>query len=636
MINDAKISIKSTSQYKSIKNIDWSVTSRLSVITGENGVGKSHLLELIAISFGFPIDQKNYSDQERPAKISGISIGNSDLLYVKANKSLVFNDAVEMTELEEKVEKLYQRPFSSRDKTWKNSGNLYEGFIVKRENSYETYEVIGPSLSEFRNRLTPSIITNEKLAGQTPDLALLFFSYSILKADALYRGISEEEIRRNYGEPPWEILNRIFTIAGLNFSAQEPELPIPSIFSKNHKLRLKLKDTSRNILVSPNDLSSGEKALAAMVFLYYTFTHGKSKYRMLLLDEPDANLHPYFVSKFLKILIDVFVNELNVTVFMTTHSPTTIALVPDTSIFIHDKNSENGPRKASKDEALKSLLIGVPSISVQHENRRQVFVESKYDVSFYDAIFASLCQNTSLLNKEISINFISSGNGEAGSCDQVKQVVNSLKNNPFIFGIIDWDRRNISQDRIFVIEESVKYSLENVIFDPLALGTFLVHEGNSRPEIYGFKKYSAEILNMTDEELQTVCDIICTCLERKVKNIIARAEKPIDGIESSGIDFKKYRSIIDAYEDAVSSIDSEKEDFDTIKYISGQSVKSKKWVSKIRGHDLEDLIMETYPELKKYRKPGELKSEIRKKFYDCYTKFIPESLVDIFKKIQNG
>jgi HsdM N-terminal domain len=101
------------------------------------------------------------------------------------------------------------------------------------------------------------------------------------------------------------------------------------------------------------------------------------------------------------------------------------------TIFIVNKTD---PRvgKVSKDKALKILTAGVPSFSVNYENRRQVFVESRNDVLFYEKIYQRL---SNYLTPEISLSFISSGdsrtdkNGDpVANCGQVKDIVERLRN----------------------------------------------------------------------------------------------------------------------------------------------------------------------------------------------------------------
>ena len=79
--------------------------------------------------------------------------------------------------------------------------------------------------------------------------------------------------------------------------------------------------------------------------------------------------------------------------------------------------------KTNKDKAISILTSGVPSLSITYENRRQVFVESKYDVIFYEKIYQKIKHK---LEEEISINFISSGVGGNGNSAQVVDVVTQV------------------------------------------------------------------------------------------------------------------------------------------------------------------------------------------------------------------
>jgi hypothetical protein len=107
-----------------------------------------------------------------------------------------------------------------------------------------------------------------------------------------------------------------------------------------------------------------------------------------------------------------------------------------------NKTGENRLQKTTKDQALAILTSGVPTLSIDYENRRQVFVESQYDVEYYEKIYKKL---KNYLTPGISLDFISSGVRGNGNCDQVKEVVNQLYKkggNRTVYGILDWDLKN--------------------------------------------------------------------------------------------------------------------------------------------------------------------------------------------------
>lgn len=68
---------------------------------------------------------------------------------------------------------------------------------------------------------------------------------------------------------------------------------------------------------------------------------------------------------------------------MTTHSPTTVALAEEDSIYLMSREGSPRLAKATKDAALRSLLVGVPKLSIRADHRRTVLVESPVDERRY-------------------------------------------------------------------------------------------------------------------------------------------------------------------------------------------------------------------------------------------------------------
>ena len=66
----------------------------------------------------------------------------------------------------------------------------------------------------------------------------------------------------------------------------------------------------------------------------------KSKKRIVLLDEPDAHMHPRLIKKFIDLILfsDVF-DYLNIQLIMTTHNPLTLSFVPIENVFIVSNES---------------------------------------------------------------------------------------------------------------------------------------------------------------------------------------------------------------------------------------------------------------------------------------------------------
>jgi hypothetical protein len=182
---------------------------------------------------------------------------------------------------------------------------------------------------------------------------------------------------------------------------------------------------------------------------------------------------------------------MGVRVIFATHSPTTIALAPEESIYqLENSNFSHKLKKVSKDEALALLTSELPFLNISHENKRQIFVESHNDATYYNQIFNFLKKK---LNPNIFLNFISSGgekSKEAGNSNQVNRLVNDLRNagNKSVYGLIDWDKCNQDKPFIFVAGLNNRYSLENYLYDPILLICLFTNLGIAKFEDFHLER----------------------------------------------------------------------------------------------------------------------------------------------------
>ncbi|MDQ1550987.1 MAG: hypothetical protein QOD50_409, partial [Actinomycetota bacterium] len=162
--------------------------------------------------------------------------------------------------------------------------------------------------------------------------------------------------------------------------------------------------------VEAGSLSSGERTLLLIAMSFYSLSHRSqiiSMPEIVLLDEPDSTLHPSMVRSLLDLLVEEFVGVHGVRVMITTHSPTTVALAPDESLFtMHRNGSPRFSKASSKDAALTQLLVGVPTLSIQSEHRRVVVVESPNDERRY-SLLQSVVAST--IGSERSLSFMPAG-----------------------------------------------------------------------------------------------------------------------------------------------------------------------------------------------------------------------------------
>ncbi|WP_426092475.1 AAA family ATPase [Flavobacterium sp. DSR3-2] len=188
--------------------------------------------------------------------------------------------------------------------------------------------------------------------------------------------LTNKEFINTFGEGPWEFVNKIIKEASLDYHINSP--------ANGHKdapFELKLVSNFNNTEIQFGDLSCGEKVLMSLALALYNSNFDIEFPKILLMDEPDASLHPSMSKKFLDVIQNVFVNEKKVTVIITTHSPSTVTLTLKELIFVVNKTGVR-IEKANKYKALKILTAGVPSFSVNYENRRQIFVESPNEVTY--------------------------------------------------------------------------------------------------------------------------------------------------------------------------------------------------------------------------------------------------------------
>lgn len=290
------------------------------------------------------------------------------------------------------------------------------------------------------------------------------------KNDPKRRFLNISQFENEYGPPPWEFVNQILEECNLDFRVDRPPL------DENTSYEAMLHKISSHVEMRFQDLSSGEKVLMSFALCLYNSQdsrHSKIFPKLLLLDEVDAPLHPSMVMSLLKTIQNVLVRDKNVAVILSTHSPSTVALAEEGSIY---SMNPKGPQieKVSKAYALSLLTAGVPTLSVSFDGRRQVFVESRTDANLYDSLYqrykSHLSSERSLVFVEVGRKDASGGEKNAG-CDQVKRLVKDLTEggNQSVFGLVDWDGKSEQDGRIHVLSQGKRDGLESLLFDPVLL-----------------------------------------------------------------------------------------------------------------------------------------------------------------------
>ncbi|TCB82200.1 AAA family ATPase [Acinetobacter sp. ANC 4173] len=611
---------KLEAEYKSLDPFEIELPNFV-ILTGINGVGKTQILQslenghsnIVIDGVSTPPNKIKYIEKLMPV---------SDLNPIHRNY-----DNYRHHHEEDPLFIGYFRIFEFQDQHQKLPENLEE--LEKFTNS--TYGNPNLSTKQFQKlksfiENSPERITDPKLLKESiphgyhptthdifaQNFSTIFDNYQKLEFQNLWseflkkcKGkdvsyLTTDEFTQAYGYSPWQIINDILKSASMDYEFKVPEDYDPNITYESKFLK---KDTKTEVKIS--ELSSGEKILIALAFALYNNDHVTQLPKILLLDETDASLHPSMSKQYLHILKNVFVKDLGIKVIITTHSPSTVALADEQDIFVVE-NSEQRIRKCSKDEALSVLTAGVPSFSVNYENRKQVFLESHYDVMYYERIYDILNTNNDL-KKEISLNFISSGdsrtdkNGDpVANCSQVIHITNTMRKfgNKSCFGIIDWDMTNSDEDGLFVHALNEQYSIENCLLNPLYLGLLILStKTGSHSEIdHSFRNL--------DQFNQNTLNNIHNWILEKIH----------------------------------SQFDTSNTNTTAITLNNGLVINTPQWFTNHQGHELEEKILKKIPELNalKRRKEEALKLEIIHKVFEDLPELIPLSIKTTFQRIQNS
>jgi ABC-type cobalamin/Fe3+-siderophores transport system ATPase subunit len=598
--------IQSSTGYKSIGRIQPPIElPDFVVLSGLNGAGKSQLLEALNEGAILLLDQssKPFSaehSRRSPNLIKFLTHGSfapkdgviashemlrqpmSQLIQIyenyKQRKNLEPKHTVATQMPDDKLKLLKQiAEYSEKDIEDLNADDIVRHYPL--EDDSQQRDLFSHSFSSLFKRYEMKRHDNE-------------FDHFLSTKQSELRYLSEAEFANRYGHPPWILVNSILAEAKLDYRANTPEGQ-----HSDTPFQLKLVSTLNGVEINFSDLSEGEKVIMSLALSLYNSKFDIDFPKVLLMDEPDSHLHPSMTKQFLDVIQNVFVRDKAVKVIMTTHSPSTVALAPEESLFVMNRTE---PRivKASKDKALSILTSGVPTLSIDYENRRQVFVESKYDVAFYECVYEKL--KTKLV-PEISISFISSGVAGSGDCGQVKEIVNKLVGfgNRSIYGIIDWDATNNGNKHVKVLGKDRRYSLENYIFDPILLAAFLLREkyvDRTTLGLTGADRYT-DFSHFDNSKLQSIADSI-------ISRIRAEITQPCDD----------------------SPIEAE--------YIGSKKINLPLWFCILQGHQLELAVRRAFPPVNKHR--GEdLKLEIVRKVVDDIPDLLSIDLLLLMRDIQN-
>jgi hypothetical protein len=306
--------------------------------------------------------------------------------------------------------------------------------------------------------------------------------------------------------------------------------------------------------------------------------------------------------QFMDVIKEVLVERYKVRVILTTHSPSTVALAPDESIFEMSRDEPRIRPSRSKEETIGLLTAGLVIVS---QSTHYVMVEDDADVGFYGAVRDVLAdygpsRDSRALKSAPSLVFLpgSLGDGKgrvSGGSSVVRQWVekfNSPPLNQFFRGVIDRDADNAPTVHIEVVG---RYSIENYLVDPFFVFGILLEEGTA-PTVPGLpisKGDEHRLRTMSETELQSILVSIRTQIEPKLSNLTAEEQKDR-----------------------------------AIAFTNGKKVLYPSWMLDRRGHDLMSVYQEIFGGSKVISPPRLLKTLSR-------IRLIPAELAGVLNRLQN-
>ncbi|OAB54139.1 AAA family ATPase [Pseudomonas thivervalensis] len=486
------------------------IDQKIGVLTGKNGSGKTRFLEAIA-NGNVIVDE----DGEEIAVASIKMIEHKSLVPQFYNgydensrkmKVLALKQILEACkgELDEPLSAvavnhplMAQRAGRLGGADWPQAHRVIG--LIARKLGKKPSEVSGGEVDSYYDEY-------RRLTFGEYDVGAIFKDYLRRKESNLYfqwlrqeRGredvhfVSEDSFESEFGGPPWVALNSILSdLFDGKFKFSEPGHEYDPAFVTSLCL------SADGTPLEPKELSSGEQTLLWLVLTIFNtraFISSTQTPKLLLIDEPDAFLHPSMVLKMVQ-CFESFCDVFDAVVLFTTHSPTTVALAPVDAIYVVDDNKVSA---VDQDGAICELLDGVTQISISPHNRRQVYVESSSDVEIFQMLYDAVLRKSEFLDKKISLTFVSAGmkyprglvaeklreffgglesgqvelytsaiNG-VGGCVQVKGAVEHLcdAGSITVRGLIDRDANNIAEGHVHVLGGGVCYAIENLVFDPV-------------------------------------------------------------------------------------------------------------------------------------------------------------------------
>lgn len=427
------ISLKLSSRYKSLQEgFEWNDIPPFAVITGVNGVGKSQLLEVIKgrsekpdnrgriLQIAREISSSNgpenliFSENttQRGLSLNGLIeyVQNSDQRLVtlrnidqdiRSYQNNINNWRQQCSQTTDRVERLQiENNIRSNEKNISNlqsqklNVNVYaydeELKRIGRKLGKKVEELSEDEIRQFAIDNFETLTTVDELTRYIENENLRYMKRVTYLAETHQR---EETDRLVAQERPYQTINRIFRQYGFDYF--DMLNPFPKDEKLNGEIRFQGKGGE---IVDYSSLSSGEQAIVQFVIWSYGQDFRGNRLNTMVLDEPDAHLHPSMCKMMVEIFSEMSAKKETggggIRIIITTHSPSTVAFTPEGSLFVMQRDADNKRiiKQTTLEDAVEILSDGIFTFSRAMSNftllsssskQNLVFVEGKTDVRHF-------------------------------------------------------------------------------------------------------------------------------------------------------------------------------------------------------------------------------------------------------------
>lgn len=505
-------SLRITNAWESLTPMEWMEIPKLAVLSGFNGVGKTQLLSLLAQAvnddLGFGPMKRVVDLSPKPRRVGYLGAHWSP---ESAKCTLRLLDAVDHVEKELDG---YKRVGLDNLEWWLSQlPYKYGKAAVTVELIMKQLDAVGLRRPGVRKREIYGVIDPYLFVSHNPEtplvgLAELLFCYRNVEA---YKSSTLDE-------PPWVYVNELLESLEMRFRVEAPDMA-------GHDYELLCIPGNGGTRLAPKELSSGEQAALALVATFVTTVHLGRTHRvrpnapdLLLLDEPDAHLHPSLVKAYLSHL-RTLVEKHGTQVIMVTHRPDTIALSPDEALFEMKRHIQGTSIEKVCSRSALIARLAADAIAVL-PSVRVVLCEDEDDRVFHQAMYQRAVE-LELISETPQLVFMpvnARGGGGWKEVEARRKFMSDKGVGALYLGLVDRD----DGERVLpagIFRSKGRPALENYLADPIAVYASIVNE----PEVDEKLAMSLrggidlahlhEIRTLSPNDLQRLVDLVLSVME---------------------------------------------------------------------------------------------------------------------------